>query len=77
MIVRKSVGTKQIALPDLDPIDAQLSRGNVEQALDHEDTVLPTGAAHRRDERLIGEDRCKFTLVASDVVGTEQACTDC
>ena len=72
VIVRKPVGTKQIAFADLDAIDAEIPGANIEQALDHEHTMLPPGTANGCDERLVGEDGRELTLVVDDVVGTEQ-----
>ena len=56
VIVRELVGREQVAAADLDPVEAQLARRQVEQPLHHEHAVLAAGAAHRRDDRLVGED---------------------
>ena len=72
MVVREAVWTEQVATPDLDAIDTQFLRGDVEQALADEHTMLAAGAAHRRDDRLVREHRREAALVVGDVVRTEQ-----
>ena len=47
----KRSGAEQVALPDLDAVDAELPGGDVEQPLADEHAVLPARAAHRRDDR--------------------------
>ena len=72
VVVRKSVRRDEVAPADLDPVDAELLRREVEQPLDDEHAVLPAGAAHRRHDRLVREDRRELALVVRDVVRTEQ-----
>ena len=50
----------------------ELPRRDVEQPLADEDAMLPAGAAHRRDDRLVGEDRRELAVVVRDVVRAEQ-----
>ncbi len=40
VVVREAVGAEQVALPDLDAIDAELLRRDVEQLLAHEHAML-------------------------------------
>ena len=72
VIHRKSVRRDQVALADLDAVDAQLARGQIEQPLADEDAVLAPGAPHRGHDRLVGEDRRKLALVVGNIVGPEQ-----
>ena len=77
VVVRKSIRAEQVALPDLDAIDAELLRRDVEQPLAHEHAVLPARAAHRRHDRLVREDRRELALVVRNVVRAEQRALAC
>ena len=77
VIHRKLVRSDQVALANLDAIDAKLARGEIEQPLADEHAVLPAGASHRRHDRLVGEDRGELALVVRDVVRARAACIGC
>ena len=70
--IGEAVWRYEIALADLGPVESEFLGGDVEQALDHEDAVLPAGAAIGRDQCLVGERDREAAVVVLDVVGTEQ-----
>ncbi len=57
VVVRESIGRDEVAPADFGPVDFEFVRRDVQEPLDDEDAVLPAGAAVRRDDRLVGEDR--------------------
>src|SRR5207247_2740770 len=50
-LVGKGIRRNEIAAADFGRIEAELARGDVEQAFHHEHAVLPAGAAIGRDNR--------------------------
>ncbi len=72
MVVRKPIRPEEIAFADLHAIDAELARRDVQQPLADEHAMLAAGAAHRRDDRLVGEDGRERAVVVLDVVRAEQ-----
>ena len=72
VVVGKRIGRNEIAPPDLGAVDAELARGDIEQPLDDEDAVLAAGAAVRRDDRLVGEDRRERAVVVRHHIRPEQ-----
>src|ERR1700691_2175704 len=72
VVVGKRFGRNEIAPPDLGAVDIEFTRGNVEKPLNDEDTVLTAGAAVRRDNRFVGEDRTEGAVVIRDDVRPEQ-----
>ena len=46
VVVRELVGRQEVAAADLDPVEAELARREVEQPLHHEHAVLAAGAAY-------------------------------
>ena len=70
--VGELVGRDQVALADLDAVDAELAGGEVEQAFHHEDAVLAAGAAVGRNDRLVGKDRLELAVVVGHVILAEQ-----
>src|SRR5207253_282479 len=72
VIVREAIGPEQVALSNLDPIDAKLARSHIQQPLAHEYPMLPPRAAHRRHDGLVREDGGELALVVRNVVRPEQ-----
>ena len=70
--VGELVRRDQVALADLDAVDAQFAGGEVEQAFHDKDAVLAAGAAVGRDDRLVGKDRLELAVVVGHVVLAEQ-----
>jgi hypothetical protein len=70
--VRKDVRAQVVAAADLVGGEPQLARGDVEQALHHEDAVLPPRPAHRRHRGAVGEDRAELAVVRRHVVRPQQ-----
>ena len=72
VVVGKGIRRNEIAPADFGAVDLEFVRGDVEQPFDDEHAVLPPGAAIRRDDRFIGEDRGKGAVVVWDDVGAQQ-----
>ena len=72
VVVGERIGRDEIAPADFGAVDAKFVRGDVEQPLDDEHAVLAAGAAIRRDDRLVGEDRREGAVVVRHHIGPEQ-----
>ncbi len=72
VVVRELVRPQIVAPADLGPVDPELASGEVHQPLDHEDPVLAAGAAVRRDDRLVGEDRFELARIIGHPVRSHQ-----
>ena len=65
-------GGIEIAPPDFGAVDVEFMRGDIEQPLHDEHAVLAAGAAIRRDDRQVGEDRGEGAVVVRHDIGPEQ-----
>jgi len=50
-------GRSKVPATDLGAVDPELLGGEVQEPLDHEHAVLAPRAPHRRNDRLVREDR--------------------
>src|SRR3984893_1919215 len=72
VVVWERIRGNEVAAPDLDAVDSQLARGEIEQTLNDEYAVLAAGATIGRDGRQIGEYRGKGAVVARHHIWPEQ-----
>src|SRR2546427_278576 len=72
VVERERAGREVVAPPDLQAVEAERARGEIEQPLHHEHAVLAARAAHRRHQRLVGEDGRELGVIVGHVVGAEQ-----
>jgi hypothetical protein len=72
VLVGERVALDVVLAPDLQSVDPKLTRAGVEQSLHHEHAVLPTGAAHRRHDRLVRERNPELAVVVRHDVRPEQ-----
>ena len=72
MVVRELVRTDHVAAAELDRIEAEAARREIEQALHDEHAVLPARPAHGRHNRLVREGDPELALVARHPVGPEK-----
>ena len=74
VVVGKGVRRDEIFAADVDAVDLQLLRGQIEQPLHDKDAVLPPRAAVGGDDGFVGEDGAKFAVVVGHAILAEQ-CT--
>src|SRR5215216_2792401 len=67
IVVWKFIRWDEVAPADFGPVNIQFFRGNIQQALDDEHTMLPPRAAIGCDDSFVGEDRGELAIIVLDV----------
>src|SRR5215208_3866058 len=72
VIVWELIRWNKIASADFGAVDLQFSCRKIKHSFNDKYTMLTSRAAIRRDNRLVRENRCEFTIVILYIIGAKQ-----